>query len=138
VRFAKGLAGVVLGFLVFAAITSWLAGLGEQWGPAAQSTYLFANLACIVAAAALAGYIAAFFGEGHEFPWAASVGLLMVILAFSQMRTEGANRPGWYHMMLAGCGPISALIGAAIRVLTKRRGNPGAPPNRAEAHSDHV
>jgi hypothetical protein len=121
VKFVKGLAGVVLGFLVFAGIASWLAGLGEQWGAAAQSTYLFVNLACIVVGAALAGYIAAFLGDGHEFPWAASVGLLIVILAFSQMRTEGANRPGWYHMMLAGCGPISTLIGAAVRVLTKRR-----------------
>jgi hypothetical protein len=121
VKFLKGVVGLVLGFLVFAGMTTWLAGLGEQWGPAAQSTYLFANLAWIVGAAVVAGYIAAFFGDGHEFPWAASVGLLMVTLAFSQMRTEGANRPGWYHIMLAGCGPISALIGAAIRVLTKPR-----------------
>lgn len=119
----KGIAGVVIGFLVFAAITTWLAGLGEQWGAAAASTYLFANLAWIVAGAVAAGYIAAFFGDGHEFPWAASVGLLIVILAFSQMISEGANRPGWYHMMLAGCGPVSALIGAALRVLTKRRSN---------------
>jgi hypothetical protein len=35
------------------------------------------------------------------------------------MRQEGVSRPGWYQVTIAGCGPISALIGAAIRLLTK-------------------
>ena len=124
-RVAKGLAGVALGFLVFSGMMHWLAGLGEQWGTASASTYLIANLACIIGAATIGGFIAAFLAGGHEFPWAASVGLLIVIMAFVQMRTEGANRPGWYHMMLAGCGPISTLIGAAVRVLTKPRHSAG-------------
>jgi hypothetical protein len=49
------------------------------------------------------------------------VGLFMVGMGFLSMRAEGATQPGWQQIAIAGCGPISAMIGGAIRVLTKLR-----------------
>ena len=117
----RGLAGVAAGFLFFAGSIEWLSRLGVQWGNTSASAYLLLSVAWIVTAAMLAGYIAALLAGAHEFPWAASVGMLIVILAITKMRSEGASRPGWYHITLSGCGPISTLIGAAIRALTKPR-----------------
>jgi len=62
----------------------------------------------------------------HEFPHVAAVGLFMVWLGYMSMRAEGASQPGWEQITIAGCGPISAMVGAAIRVLTKlRKRSPG-------------
>ena len=62
------------------------------------------------------------------------MGLLMVVVSLVSMRLEGISQPGWYQTTIAGCGPISAMIGAAIRLLTKRRqipnGNTSAPAIR--------
>ena len=74
-----------------------------------------------VAAAVVSGYITARIAGAHEFPHAAAVGLLMIGMSFLSMRQEGASRPGWYQITIAGCGPISAMIGAAIRLLAKSR-----------------
>jgi hypothetical protein len=107
VRIARGVAGVLIGFGVFLAIVHLLSGS------------LWVTVAGTVAAAMLGGYIAARVAGAHEFPYAAAVGMLMIGMSFLSMREEGASRPGWYEIAIAGCGPISALIGAAIRLLTR-------------------
>jgi len=50
--------------------------------------------------------------------------MLMIGTGFVAMRQEGATRPGWYEILIAGCGPVSAMLGAAIRLLTKARRQP--------------
>ena len=117
----RSAAGIVLGFLTFAGMVQMLPKFAAGLASESESTYLFVNLAWTVVAAILAGYIAARLADRHEFPHAAAVGLLIVGLAVASMRAEGAPRPGWYHITLAGCGPISVMIGAAIRLLTKPR-----------------
>jgi hypothetical protein len=96
--------------------------------------YLLLSVSWTVAAAVVGGYITALLAGAHEFPHVAAVVLLMVIASFLSMRQEGIAQPGWYQTTIAGCGPVSAMIGAAIRLLTKRHQtenrNTSAPASR--------
>src|SRR5580700_4773101 len=92
-------------------------GMAAEGG--AVMNFLLLSVTWTVAAAVLAGYTTARIGRTREFPHAAALGLLMVIVSLASMRQEGLGQPGWYQTTIAGCGPISAMIGAAIRLLTK-------------------
>ena len=107
-KVARGLAGVLLGFGMFLAIVHMLSG------------NLVLTVTWTVAAAVLGGYITARIAGAHEFPTRRR--------SAADDRDElplhapgRSSRPGWYQITIAGCGPISALIGAAIRLLTKPR-----------------
>jgi hypothetical protein len=122
VRIARSVAAVVVGFLIFAVFIRLLnlfTGLAADGG--AVMNFLLLSVIWTVAAAVLAGYTAARVAGSREFPHAAALGLLMVIVSLASMRLEGIRQPGWYQTTIAGCGPISAMIGAAIRLLTKGR-----------------
>jgi hypothetical protein len=119
-KVARSLAGVLFGFLVFFAIIRMLSAFAGSMTNAPPAGYLWLSLAWTVGGAILAGYVAARIAGAHEFPHAAAVGLLIILMSFVSMRAEGASRPDWYQITLAGCGPISTMIGAAIRVLTRR------------------
>jgi hypothetical protein len=110
VKILRSLSGVSVGCALFFAVARSL-----------SSGSLVIELSVTVLAAIVAGYIAAFIGRAHEFPHAAVVGLFMVGMGFVSMLRAGAKQPGWSEIAVAGCGPISALIGAAIRLLTKSR-----------------
>jgi hypothetical protein len=43
----------------------------------------------------------------------------IVGMGVASMREAGIDRPGWYQIAIAGCGPISVMIGAAVRLLTR-------------------
>ena len=123
-KIARSVVGVLFGFGVFFAIVHMLsafAGSLTAGAPAnaAPGNYLFLGVVWTVTAAVLGGFIAARIAGAHEFPHAAAVGMLMIAMSVLSMREEGVSRPGWYQITIAGCGPISALIGAAIRLLTK-------------------
>ena len=90
----------------------------EQGG--AVMNFLLLSVVWTVAAAVVGGYTAARLAGSREFPHVAALGLLMVIVSLVSMKQEGIAQPGWYQTTIAGCGPISAMIGAAIRLLTKR------------------
>ena len=109
-RIVRSLAGIVIGFVIFLAIARLTSGTG-----------LWLGITATVIAAVLGGYVTALIAGAHEFPHVAAVGMLMIFTGFLSMRQEGATRPGWYEISIAGCGPISAMIGAAIRLLTKLR-----------------
>jgi hypothetical protein len=111
-KIARGVIGVLCGFGVFFLIVRMLPALAGS---------LLLSVTWTVAAAVLGGYITARIAGSHEFPHAAAVGMLIVAMGFISMRQEGASQPGWYQIAIAGCGPISAMIGAAIRLLTKPR-----------------
>jgi hypothetical protein len=113
VKFVRGVAGVVLGFGFFYFVARYLAASGSS---------LWIGMAGTIAGAAVAGYIAALMAGSHEFPWAATVGLGIVGMGVASMREAGVDRPGWFQIAIAGCGPMSVMIGAAVRVLTRRRG----------------
>lgn len=120
-KLARSFGAILLGFLIFFGSIRLLAALAGTLANAPPSGYLLLSVAWTVAAAALAGYAAARMAGAHEFPHAAAVGLLIILMGFISMRQQGAFRPGWYEITLAGCGPVSVMIGAALRLLTKPR-----------------
>jgi hypothetical protein len=128
VRAVRSLAAIFLGFaLFFAALRVMTAVVGS--GPDTTGAYvngpvmiyLIESLSWMVGAAAVAGFVTALVAGSHEFPHAAALSLLMVITGLISMRQQGVTQPGWYQTTVAGCGPVAAMIGAAIRMLTKRR-----------------
>lgn len=134
-RIARSLIAVLLGFGFFLAVIRILAAFtGSLEAGGALVNYLLLSVSWTVAAAVLGGYITARIAGSHEFPHVAAVGLLMVVASVVSMRQEGIAQPGWYQTTIAGCGPISAMIGAAIRLLTRRRQtenrNTSAPASR--------
>lgn len=110
-KFVRGLAGVAIGFALFV-------GALRMVSP---SDGLALNATCTIVAAIVAGFITALIAGSHEFPWTATVGLLMIGAGFLTMRQQELPQPGWYEMTIAGCGPVSAMFGAAIRLLIKPR-----------------
>jgi hypothetical protein len=120
-KIARSLLGIAVGFGVFFSIVQMLSAFAGSLTNAAPGNYLFLSVTWTVLAALLSGYITALIAGAHEFPHVAAVGMLMIGMSVLSMRQEGASRPGWYQIAIAGCGPISAMIGAAIRLLTKSR-----------------
>ncbi len=124
----RSLLSVCVGFAVFFGIVrvmTAVVGSGPDTSGAYTNgpvmNYLIESLIWTVGAALIAGYITAWIAGFREFPHAAALGLLMVFAGFVSMRQEGITKPGWYQTTIAGCGPVAAMIGAAIRMLTKRR-----------------
>jgi hypothetical protein len=127
VKAVRSLLSVCLGFAVFFGMVRVMAavvGSGPDTSGAYTSrpvmNYLIESLSWTIGAALIAGYITARVARSREFPHAAALGLLMVMAGFLSMRQQGITKPGWYQTTVAGCGPIAAMIGAAVRMLTKR------------------
>jgi hypothetical protein len=122
VKIARSLLAVAVGF----GLTMGLIHLLSLWTGRAGNysttmNYFLASLTATIFAAMFGGYVTAFIAGSHEFPHTAAVGLLMIAMSFVSMRQSGATIPGWFETSVAGCGPLSAMIGAALRLLTKRR-----------------
>jgi hypothetical protein len=119
---SRSILAVLFGFLVFIAVIRMLGALAASLSPNAPAMgFLVLSLVWSVAAAVLAGFITARIAGSHELPHTAALGLLMVIMGVISMRQEGVTQPGWYQITIAGCGPVSAMIGAALRMLMKTR-----------------
>jgi hypothetical protein len=115
VRWLRGVAGTFAGYGVLALVLRFLApATGEGM------SYLIVSGAWIVAGSLLGGFVAAWIAGQKELAVAAGLGLLMVIAAWFSMHRSGQIEPGWYQIALAGCGPVAALTGAAIRMLVRR------------------
>jgi hypothetical protein len=122
VKLVRGIVAAPAGFLV---TLGFIRALAAWTGPvenyATSMNYFLVSLTSTVLAAMIGGYITALIAGSHEFPQAAGLGFLMILMSIVSMRQEGATRPGWHETSVAGCGPLSAMIGAALRLLTKRR-----------------
>ncbi len=122
----RGALGAIAGFaaaIALIAFCEW-AAVYSFGAKTVDTTYMLASVTWTICAAILGGYIAASIAGARELPWSAAVGFLLVALSAVAMRRNGAAQPGWYETAVAGCGPISALIGGAIRMLTKPRMSP--------------
>lgn len=115
-RMARSLGAVLAGFAVFAGVVGIFTPLVSR---AFSIGVLLATLAYCVAAAVAAGYVAGWVAGSRELPHAAGVGLLMIALTVWVMWRAGEVRPGWYEATIAGCGPVAAFFGAALRRLSK-------------------
>jgi hypothetical protein len=128
VKAVRSLLSICLGFAVFFVIVrvmTAVVGSGPDTSGAYTNgpvmNYLIESLSWTIGAALIAGWITAWMAGSREFPHSAALGLLMVGASFVSMRQEGISQPGWYQTTVAGCGPVAAMIGAAVRMLTKPR-----------------
>lgn len=119
----RGICGVIAGFvLAIAVIAACERTAIVTFNVRTIDTgYMLASVAWTVAGALSGGFIAGWIAGSRELPWSAGVGFLLVLLSVVMMRRQGTAQPGWYETAVAGCGPISAIIGGAIRLLTKPR-----------------
>ena len=126
-RAFRSFVAVLAGFLLMLAVMRGLGMLvsGPPEDPLGvhnlDMTYLIERVGIAVVAAILGGYLTGWLARSHELAHSAALGLLMIILSVVSMRQAGESAPGWYETAVAGCGPISAMIGAALRMLTKPR-----------------
>lgn len=122
VQVIRSLLSVVIGFGLFLGALQLIPALAEQTGADSEAIrYLLLHVAWTVAAAIVCGFLTALIAGSHEFPHVAAVGMLMVGLSVFSMKDQAIVRPGWYQITIAGCGPVSAMIGAAIRLLWRLR-----------------
>jgi hypothetical protein len=124
VRFLRSLSAVLAGFALFALVLGILTpAVTRRFGVENFQSFslpiLIVILAGCVTAAVAAGYLTAWIARRRELPHAAALGCLMIALSILSMRQHGEVRPGWYETTIAGCGPIAAFFGAAVRRLTK-------------------
>jgi hypothetical protein len=98
-------------------------------GNAGSADYFLLSLAWTIVGAVAAGFVAAVIAGRHEITHAAGVGFLLILWSLWSMRQQGIARPGWIETIVAGCGPIAVMIGAALRMLTKRS-KTEKPPER--------
>ena len=116
-KVARGLVAVFAGYGVMVLILRF-------FGPGPEGTgmhYFLISATWTVCAAVLAGFVTAWIAGERELPYASGLGLIMIAMSVVAMRSEGASRPGWYETSIAGCGPIAAMLGAAVRMLLKPR-----------------
>ncbi len=125
-RVIRSLTSVIIGF-VFVILALRLSPLAAD-----QEGFQFLTVVWTIGASIVAGYITALIAGSHEFPHAATVGFLMILASFVSMRQQELTHPGWYEITVAGCGPISAMIGCALRLLTKRGPKTPAQPARSD------
>lgn len=117
----RGICGAIVGFLISIAVIAACERTAiVQFNIRAITTgYMMASVAWTVLGAVIGGFAAAWIAGSRELPWSAGVGFLLVVLSVTAMRRHGAAQPGWYETAVAGCGPVSALLGGAVRLLTK-------------------
>jgi hypothetical protein len=114
-RILRSVGGVAVGFGLFVALIMLIPTAPDAY----PANYLLLSVTVTVLAAMIAGYLTAMIAGSHEFPHVATLGFLMVVVGFVSMRQASARQPGWQEIAIAGCGPVSAMIGGAIRLLTK-------------------
>lgn len=125
-RILRSLSAVVAGYVVMNAILGLFAPTPAD---TSSAHYFLLTLAWTIVGAIAAGFVAAVLAGHHEIPHAAGVGCLLIAWSLWSMRRQGITRPGSIEIIVAGCGPIAAMIGAALRMLTKRS-KTGKPRDR--------
>lgn len=124
-RFLRSLGAVLAGFAVVALAIGFLRpvvnrAFGVESFQAFNLPVLVATIGYSVTAAVAGGYVTAWIAGRRELPHAAGLGLLMIAMSVVSMRQHGEVRPGWFETTIAGCGPVAAFFGSALRRLTKR------------------
>jgi hypothetical protein len=115
-KYVRSVLAVALGYAVLAAILRYFAP-----APSEGMNYFLLSATCIAGASLLGGLVTAFVADGHELAHAAGLGFVLIVASVVSMRQSGDARPGWYATAMAACGPMAALLGAAIRLLLKSR-----------------
>jgi hypothetical protein len=114
VKYLRSLLAVAAGYAVMLAFMRFFAP-----APAEGMSYFLLSAACIAGAALFGGLVTAFVADGHEFAHAAGLGFVMIVMSVVSMVRAGEARPGWYETSIAACGPMAALLGAAIKMFLR-------------------
>jgi hypothetical protein len=121
-KILRSLLSVAVGFGLFAGALQLIPWLGAQTGAEATAMRLMLmSIAWTIVAAVISGFVTAWIAGAHEMPHASGLGFLMIGLSILSMQQESLSKPTWYQTAIAGCGPISAMIGAAVRMLWRVR-----------------
>ena len=121
-RFVRSVAAVAIGFVLFLAAIHFIPARTDVEVPGTTALhFLVVSAVCTVLAALVSGFVTAWIADWHEIPHAGALGMLMILASFVSMLRAGETHPGWYETAIAGCGPVSAMLGAALRMLTKKR-----------------
>lgn len=121
-RLVRSVASVLVGFGLFVGALQLIPAIALATGlDSTRLSYMLMSVAWTVVAAVICGFLTAWIAGSHEFPHVSGLGILMVLLSVFSMRQESLSRPSWYQTAIAGCGPISAMFGAAVRMLLRVR-----------------
>lgn len=120
----RSILAVVVGFALMAGIVMAVTPVAARAFHAEDfralnQAFMMVNLAYTSLAAILAGFVTAWIAGRKEIRHASMLGLLMIAASFVSMRQQGQETPGWYEVVMGGCGPIAALVGAALRMLVR-------------------
>lgn len=123
----RSVVGVLVGFGFLAGVLILVTppaarAFGAENFRALNQMFMLVNLTYTSVAAILAGFITGWIAGRKEIRHASMLGLLMIIAAFVGMKQQGQDTPGWYEIVLGGCGPMAALVGAALCMLVRPRG----------------
>jgi hypothetical protein len=125
-KVVRSVLSVVIGFGLFVAALQLIPWLAELTGfDGTGMSYMMMSIAWTIIAAMICGFVTGLIAGAHEVPHASGLGLLMIGLSFLSMQQESISRPTWYQTAIAGCGPISAMFGAGIRMLFRVRQGTG-------------
>ncbi|MEP6714288.1 MAG: hypothetical protein ABJC09_01865 [Terriglobia bacterium] len=113
-RWLRSVVAVLAGYAVIAVF------LRVFGAPSPAGSFVWFACATILAAIA-GGFATAWVAGSHEIPHAAGLGLLMIVATLVSMFRNSVTHPGWSEITAAGCGPIAAMLGASLRILTKRQ-----------------
>jgi len=115
VSLLRGVFGVFAGYAVMALTLRYFGP-----GPIGEGmNYFLLSTAWTIGAAMLAGFVAAWIAGQRELSTASALSLVIIAASLVSMVRQGASRPGWYETSIAGIGPLAAILGAALRLLTK-------------------
>ena len=120
-KIVRSILSIVAGFvLILALLRLWPLVTGPDI-PGESQGFGFPLLFWTIGASVAGGYAAALLAGTREYAHAATVGFLLVMASFVSMHQQALARPSWYEITVGGIGPISAMIGCALRILTKQK-----------------
>ena len=112
---------VAMGFGMFLGAIHFIPGRTDVEIPGTTALhFLITSVVWTIVAALLSGFVTALIAGRREIPHSSGLGMLMIFASFVSMLQSGQTHPGWYETAIAGCGPVSAMLGAAIRYLIKK------------------
>ncbi len=125
-KMVRSILGVLAGLAVMVGIVTTLTPVVARYFRAEDfrvmnQAFMLANLTYTVTAAVLAGFVTSWIAGRRELRHVAVLGLLMIAISYYSMRQQTLERPGWYEVVLGGCGPMAAMVGAALKMLVLGR-----------------
>lgn len=121
-KLLKSVAAVAVGFALFLVAIRFIPARTDIEIPGTTALqFLVVSVSCTIAAALVSGFVTAMIAGRREIPHASLLGMLMIGASFISMLQAGKTHPGWYETAIGGCGPVSAVLGAAVRVLSRKR-----------------